>query len=112
MARPSSPSLATRPGCATAESRSKPPQRTFRRRSGSHLSAAWEGDQRAHGVEYVCLVLSAFIFGLVASSALLIGAVAGAYWTPPRLQTLRYRGLECYSDHTRRRGGARQRGPL
>jgi ZIP family zinc transporter len=29
-------------------------------------------------------VLSAFIFGLVASSALVIGAVAGAYWTPPR----------------------------
>jgi ZIP family zinc transporter len=30
-------------------------------------------------------VLSALIFGLVASSALVIGAVAGAYWTPPRL---------------------------
>ena len=30
------------------------------------------------------LVLSAFVFGLVASSALVIGAVAGAYWTPPR----------------------------
>ena len=30
------------------------------------------------------LVLSAFIFGLVASSALVIGAVVGAYWTPPR----------------------------
>jgi hypothetical protein len=29
-------------------------------------------------------VLSAFIFGLVASSALVIGAVAGAYWMPPR----------------------------
>jgi zinc transporter, ZIP family len=29
-------------------------------------------------------VLSTFIFGLVASSALVIGAVAGAYWTPPR----------------------------
>jgi len=29
-------------------------------------------------------VLSAFIFGVVASSALVIGAVAGAYWTPPR----------------------------
>jgi zinc transporter, ZIP family len=29
-------------------------------------------------------VLSAFIFGLVASSALVIGAVAGTYWTPPR----------------------------
>ncbi len=29
-------------------------------------------------------VLSAFIFGLVASSALVIGAAAGAYWTPPR----------------------------
>jgi ZIP family zinc transporter len=29
-------------------------------------------------------VLSAFIFGLAASSALVIGAVAGAYWTPPR----------------------------
>ena len=29
-------------------------------------------------------MLSAFIFGLVASSALVIGAVAGAYWTPPR----------------------------
>jgi zinc transporter, ZIP family len=28
-------------------------------------------------------VLSAFVFGLVASSALVIGAVAGAYWTPP-----------------------------
>ena len=147
-------------------------------------------------------MLSASIFGLVASSALVIGAVAGAYWTPPRpllaaalafasgalitalafdlfqesfnhggawfssiglllgaaafvvadealdryikgvgsgvsalallaavtlarvpwrgrgdapagpLQTLRYRGLECHRDHTRRRGGARQRGPL
>jgi ZIP family zinc transporter len=30
------------------------------------------------------LALSAFIFGLVASSALVIGAVAGAYWTPPK----------------------------
>jgi zinc transporter, ZIP family len=30
------------------------------------------------------LVLSALSFGLVASSALVIGAVAGAYWTPPR----------------------------
>jgi zinc transporter, ZIP family len=30
------------------------------------------------------LVLSALLFGLVASSALVIGAVAGAYWTPPR----------------------------
>jgi zinc transporter, ZIP family len=29
-------------------------------------------------------VLSAFVFGLVASSALVIGAVVGAYWTPPR----------------------------
>jgi zinc transporter, ZIP family len=29
-------------------------------------------------------VLSVFIFGVVASSALVIGAVAGAYWTPPR----------------------------
>jgi zinc transporter, ZIP family len=29
-------------------------------------------------------VLSAFIFGLVASSALVIGAVVRAYWTPPR----------------------------
>ena len=29
-------------------------------------------------------MLSALIFGLVASSALVIGAVAGAYWTPPR----------------------------
>jgi ZIP family zinc transporter len=29
-------------------------------------------------------VLIAFVFGLVASSALVIGAVAGAYWTPPR----------------------------
>jgi hypothetical protein len=29
-------------------------------------------------------MLSAFIFGLVASSALVTGAVAGAYWTPPR----------------------------
>lgn len=30
------------------------------------------------------MALSAFIFGLVASSALVIGAVAGAYWTPPK----------------------------
>jgi zinc transporter, ZIP family len=30
-------------------------------------------------------VLSALLFGFVASSALVIGAVAGAYWTPPRL---------------------------
>jgi zinc transporter, ZIP family len=30
-------------------------------------------------------VLSAFLFGLVASSALVIGAVVGSYWTPPRL---------------------------
>ena len=29
-------------------------------------------------------MLSALLFGLVASSALVIGAVAGAYWTPPR----------------------------
>ena len=29
-------------------------------------------------------MLSALVFGLVASSALVIGAVAGAYWTPPR----------------------------
>jgi zinc transporter, ZIP family len=29
-------------------------------------------------------VLSVFVFGVVASSALVIGAVAGAYWTPPR----------------------------
>jgi zinc transporter, ZIP family len=29
-------------------------------------------------------VLNALLFGLVASSALVIGAVAGAYWTPPR----------------------------
>ena len=29
-------------------------------------------------------MLNAFVFGLVASSALVIGAVAGAYWTPPR----------------------------
>ena len=35
-------------------------------------------------MEDVGLVLSAFIFGLVASSALVIGAVAGAYWMPPR----------------------------
>jgi zinc transporter, ZIP family len=35
-------------------------------------------------VEDVGLVLSAFIFGLVASSALVIGAGTGAYWTPPR----------------------------
>jgi zinc transporter, ZIP family len=35
-------------------------------------------------VEGVDLVLSAFIFGLVASSALVIGAVAGASWTPPK----------------------------
>jgi zinc transporter, ZIP family len=35
-------------------------------------------------VEDFGLVLSAFIFGLVASSALVIGAVAGACWTPPR----------------------------
>jgi ZIP family zinc transporter len=34
-------------------------------------------------VEDVGLVLSVIIFGLVASSALVIGAVAGAYWTPP-----------------------------
>ena len=30
-------------------------------------------------------MLSALLFGLTASSALVIGAVAGAYWTPPRL---------------------------
>jgi zinc transporter, ZIP family len=29
-------------------------------------------------------VLNALLFGLVASSALVIGAVAGAYWSPPR----------------------------
>jgi len=29
-------------------------------------------------------VLTALLFGLAASSALVIGAVAGAYWTPPR----------------------------
>jgi ZIP family zinc transporter len=28
-------------------------------------------------------VLCALLFGLVASSALVIGAIAGAYWTPP-----------------------------
>jgi ZIP family zinc transporter len=32
-----------------------------------------------------CAVLSALLFGLVASSALVIGAVVGANWTPPRL---------------------------
>jgi hypothetical protein len=37
-------------------------------------------------------VLSAFTFGLVASSALLIGA--GAYWTPPR-PLLASRTLRC-----------------
>ena len=31
------------------------------------------------------MALSALLFGVVASSALVIGAVAGAYWTPPRL---------------------------
>jgi ZIP family zinc transporter len=35
-------------------------------------------------VEDVGLVLSAFTFGLVASSSLVIGAVAGTYWTPPK----------------------------
>ena len=30
-------------------------------------------------------MLSVVLFGLVASSALVIGAVAGAYWTPPQL---------------------------
>jgi ZIP family zinc transporter len=30
------------------------------------------------------VVLSALLFGLVASSALVIGAVSGAYWRPPR----------------------------
>ena len=30
-------------------------------------------------------MLSVLLFGLVASSALVIGAVAGAYWTPPQL---------------------------
>ena len=29
-------------------------------------------------------MLSALLFGLVASSALVIGAIVGAYWTPPR----------------------------
>jgi zinc transporter ZupT len=29
-------------------------------------------------------MLSALLFGVVASSALVIGAVAGAYWRPPR----------------------------
>jgi zinc transporter ZupT len=29
-------------------------------------------------------VLNALLFGLAASSALVIGAVAGAYWSPPR----------------------------
>jgi zinc transporter, ZIP family len=29
-------------------------------------------------------VLTALLFGLAASSALVIGAVAGAYWRPPR----------------------------
>lgn len=36
------------------------------------------------GAKGVGTVLSALLFGLVASSALVIGAVAGAYWTPPR----------------------------
>jgi hypothetical protein len=30
-------------------------------------------------------VLNVILFGLAASSALVIGAVAGAYWTPPRV---------------------------
>jgi len=29
-------------------------------------------------------VLNTLLFGVVASSALVIGAVAGAYWSPPR----------------------------
>jgi len=29
-------------------------------------------------------VLNVILFGLAASSALVIGAVAGAYWTPPK----------------------------
>jgi zinc transporter, ZIP family len=29
-------------------------------------------------------VLTSLLFGLAASSALVIGAVAGAYWSPPR----------------------------
>jgi hypothetical protein len=45
-------------------------------------------------VEDVGLVLSAFTFGLVASSALVIGAVAGAYWTPSR-PLLASRTLRC-----------------
>jgi hypothetical protein len=49
----------------------------FRRRSDSHPSALREGDQLASGAEDVGLVLS--VSGLVASSALVIGAVAGAY---------------------------------
>jgi hypothetical protein len=51
----------------------------FRRRSDSHPFALREGDQLASRAEDVGLVLSAFVFGLVASSALEIGAVAGAY---------------------------------
>jgi ZIP family zinc transporter len=31
-----------------------------------------------------CGVLNVILFGLAASSALVIGAVAGAYWTPPK----------------------------
>ncbi len=29
-------------------------------------------------------MLIALVFGLIASSALVVGAVAGAYWRPPR----------------------------
>src|SRR5215203_2002111 len=52
--------------------------------SGSHRSADGEGNRLDGGTSEVGPVLSALLFGLVASSALVIGAVTGAYWTPPR----------------------------
>src|ERR671911_999455 len=71
------------------------PARDFRRltfvspfTTGILLSQSWRGGchvgRRGSHREKCGGVLTALLFGLAASSALVIGAVAGAYWRPPR----------------------------
>jgi hypothetical protein len=71
------------------------PARTFRRptfvspfTTGIKLSQSWRGGclvgRRGSHREKCGGVLTALLFGLAASSALVIGAVAGAYWRPPK----------------------------
>src|SRR5918995_7002266 len=71
------------------------PARAFRRltfvspfTTGILLSQSWRGGchvgRRGSHREKCGGVLTALLFGLAASSALVIGAVAGAYWRPPK----------------------------